>query len=39
LITAFTVPLDGTYVVVVSRFNGDEGRTEGEYTLRYTRAG
>lgn len=36
-ITAFTAPIDGLYLVIVSRFNGDEGRSTGGYTLTVAR--
>lgn len=32
-ISAYTVPRDGTYIVVVARFNGPKGFTAGDYTL------
>jgi len=39
LIDDFTVPADGTYVVIVSRFRFDEGETEGAYTLTLSEDG
>lgn len=35
-ITAFTAPTSSTYLLVVSRFNGDKGITAGDYTLSVT---
>ncbi len=32
-ITAYTVPRDGTYIVVVARYNGPKGFSAGDYTL------
>jgi hypothetical protein len=35
-ITEYRIPLDGQYLVVVSRFNGDTGITAGDYSLLVT---
>jgi len=35
-ITAFRVAVDGLYILVVSRFNGESGLTEGEFSLTVT---
>src|SRR5690606_12894751 len=33
LISAFTIPADGTYTIIVTRFDEDLGLTSGEYRL------
>ncbi|MHB8627624.1 MAG: pre-peptidase C-terminal domain-containing protein [Aggregatilineales bacterium] len=35
-LSAYTVAKDGTYLIIVSRYNGDQGFTAGDFTLTLT---